>query len=476
MGNHDTFVITSIKPNMNNDRFVEALKSLKALGLSYAPITKEWFGGLPDVEFQILAQLGGITYEVVTNEDDDMRVSHCPICGASINRIFDINKKPTGYYELITRRGQVHEHDGVKVTGKAVRDAKLKAKTPSPVDRDLGYAEAPVEAPKPIDPTPERSPDPAPRMASEDVRTMVSETLQELMPGTVGAALTMATQTLTSKIEAVATRVISDRLPVEHRVVVTGQGSEDRVIEGRPHKNFGKVLDALQLGFIPFLVGPAGSGKSDAASLAAEALGLEFEFTPFHADSGAADTLGYMDIRGEAIETAFKRAWRNGNTLWLGDEFDAGPGAHAVPLAEALKPGAKHCAFPDGKIAKGEGFYAMLGANTAGNGAEGGYMRNQIDAATRNRLVFIDWDYDEVAEFDWAGRDQSDWVRHVQRIRHASRKAGIETVIASVRASVMGAQYLRKLGDKYSYDQLDDMLIYQGCAPDDRKAIGKAMS
>lgn len=297
-----------------------------------------------------------------------------------------------------------------------------------------------------------------------DVRSAVENHLNELIPDTVAVAV----QTSRPKIRDAVREEWNRIAPIEHQIVVTGPNDERRTINGRPHPELEFVIDLLSAGQIPFLYGPAGSGKTSAAMQAAEALGVQFYATSFGPESGAGDTLGFPDANGNTVRTQFRDAWEHGG-LWIGDECDAGPGDHMIPVNMALGNG--HCAFPDGIVPRHPKFYAMMGANTAGSGGTDQYQRHQIDYATRNRFAMVAWEYDEDGEVDWAGRDQKEWVQHVQKLRHAAIRLGINSLVISPRASINGAAMLRKYGDKYNFDKLDDTYIWQGCTADDKRAV-----
>lgn len=499
-----TKVTAKVKRGTQQKQFIAAIGACKKAGLKYSSIRKQWTGEVDQLTLVDLQDIEAL--EVTTSSDaptetpkDDPMAKATPCtykfgtlskCGVSLSRERDGEKLTGRYVRYADKANHMHEWpigSGEYVhTTKALLDFWDKhereeylyqpetptlTETPTPQD-DQERHETKTE---PTDTDPIRSETPRGSVGAQDggsLRQEISDLLSELMPGTVGAALTLATSTLETKIVSTAERIIQDRIPVEHSITVHDLKTDKTwTIEDRPHKQFNLMMDVLKAGLIPLLVGPAGSGKSQAARLAAKCFGLKFRMTAFNEESGIADTLGYPDANGNTYRTQFRDAWEHGH-LWLGDEIDAGPGAHMVPLNDALSPGNDECAFPDGIVTKGETFMAILGSNTALKGSDGMYLRHQVDAATADRFVFIDWDYDELAELDWAGRDQIDWTRHVQRIRHAIAKCDSVSILASTRASINGAKLLRKYGaDKYSWDLLDDMLIWKGCNADDKSQV-----
>ena len=99
------------------------------------------------------------------------------------------------------------------------------------------------------------------------------------------------------------------------------------------------------------------------------------------------------------------------------------------------------------------------------------YLRNQVDAASLDRFKFIDFDYDESAELDWAGHDQREWVEFVQRVRAAARRLELRVVI-SPRASINGADELRAGDD---WDVLANEYIWNKMASADREMLKEAI-
>ena len=136
-----------------------------------------------------------------------------------------------------------------------------------------------------------------------------------------------------------------------------------RINVGRTHRQFEEVLSWVDAGCYPFLIGPAGSFKTSAATKVAEALGR-----PFHMDSMSEgktpfDLLGFNDPTGKPVYTELRKAWENGG-VFLCDEMDAG-NANVLATLNALlsQPVA---AFPDGMIARHDAFVFIAAGNTTG--------------------------------------------------------------------------------------------------------------
>lgn len=236
-------------------------------------------------------------------------------------------------------------------------------------------------------------------------------------------------------------------------------------IEGRYHHKLPTLVRVLNQRLHVMMVGAAGSGKTTAASQAATALGLRY----FEASMGPVtsqwDLIGYRSPDGIYIPGLIREPFENGGLLTL-DELDNSNPSVLTVLNSALSNG--HCSFPDAMIEKHPDFVLVGAGNTYGRGADRLYVgRNQLDAATLDRFAVIDWDYDEDAEIEWAGSDQLDWTRYVQRVRHAAMNHAMRVVI-SPRASIFGAKLLRA---GMNLSEIEDMVLYKGMSSDDKTRL-----
>ena len=188
------------------------------------------------------------------------------------------------------------------------------------------------------------------------------------------------------------------------------------------------------------LVGPAGSGKTSAVEALAKHLNVAFAAQSFCNQTSLQNLLGYMDANGKYVASAFRKVFENGG-IFCGDELDNGNPNITAALNSALANG--FVQFPDRLVYAHETFVFVGGANTYGMGANAIYVgRNPLDGAFRNRLRIVAWGYDEALESQWCAQyNQPEWVRYVQKCRHAADKLGIRHVI-SPRASLMGAEAL----------------------------------
>lgn len=208
----------------------------------------------------------------------------------------------------------------------------------------------------------------------------------------------------------------------------------------------------------PFLVGPAGSGKTTACEQAAKALGLEFFFTSVCAQTSKSDLVGYRDATGNYIRTPLRDAYEFGGVFLL-DEIDAG-NANVLVVLNALASGASYT-FPDRKVDRHKDFILCAAANTYGLGANSVYIgRCKLDESTRNRFRPMEWGYDEAFEATLTGTDAigKAWLAKIRKLRVKADELKLEKVI-SPRQSIGGAQMLRA---GYPEEQVLKDLIWSG--------------
>ena len=241
-------------------------------------------------------------------------------------------------------------------------------------------------------------------------------------------------------------------------VVVT---RPDKTIKnvGKQHKQFKQLLSYLACELHVWMTGPAGSGKSHAAMSAADALGLAFYSEPISMQTGEHVFMGYKDANGVYQKTMFRDCYQKGGVFLL-DEADRGNPNTLGKLNQAIANG--QCAFPDKMVKIHKDFRLIAAANTYGRGGNRVYVGPvQQDAASLDRFVLIDWDYDEALEAEMAGHPE--WVKFVQRARHAAADLGIRIVI-SPRASVSGAKLL-KAG--VGRQEVEDAVLWKGIGADE---------
>lgn len=243
---------------------------------------------------------------------------------------------------------------------------------------------------------------------------------------------------------------------VPPKVIEIRQNGEARQLEGLNHYMFENVLKCLAAKCNVMMVGPAGSGKTTCADRAAKALGLEFFAMSVGLQTSKVEFMGYMDANGRYVRTLFREAYENGG-VFLIDEIDAGnPGIMTIVNA-ALANGV--CAFPDKMVPKNPKFICCAAANTFGKGADRMYVgRNQLDAATLDRFVKMDFDYDEVLESKLS--TNLDWFKLIVKLRKAAFNKKLR-VLVSPRATFNGCALLEQ---GLTFWEALELTVFNGCS------------
>lgn len=264
---------------------------------------------------------------------------------------------------------------------------------------------------------------------------------------------------------------------------------------GVQHVQFEALLRIASQRVHTWLVGPAGSGKTSAAHAVATALGLTFRAKSVGPQTSESSLLGYNDANGRYVRTPLRDAYEHGGVFLL-DEVDAGNPGVLVVINNLTANGS--CGFPDnGDVKRHEDFVLIAGANTIGQGADRQYVgRQQIDAATLDRFVFLPWDYDARIEaaacgvpVEWfseaappkaldfvavddeaaVNRRLETYVKKVVAIRNAIAGLGQGVrVIVSPRANINGVKLIRA---GFRVEDVLDLAVWKGCDADTRRKI-----
>lgn len=249
------------------------------------------------------------------------------------------------------------------------------------------------------------------------------------------------------------------------RVAEIQVGKAPKVALKRSHKMLPVVLQALVAGASPFLVGPAGSGKTTLAQQIAEVLKLKFYVAS--RVTSEFKLIGFVDAHGATVRTSFREAYEHGG-VFLFDEVDASDSDAMTSFNAGLSNG--FVDFPDGLVMRHKDFHAIAAGNTYGRGADRQYVgRNQLDAATLDRFQIFEVDYDEQLEDELAGN--LEWSGYVQKVRKAIMSQQVRH-IASPRASIIGA---RMLAAGMERDLVENATVWKGLAVDVRRRIETEM-
>ena len=255
---------------------------------------------------------------------------------------------------------------------------------------------------------------------------------------------------------------------ISHEVVVKNEiGEIQTKIEGC-HRLFADLLKRVSLRMNVLLVGPAGSGKTHAAHQCAEVLGLDYYPMSVGPQTSKSDLIGYMDATGRLVRTVLREAYENGGVFLL-DEMDAG-NAGVLTVLNALLANSV-CSFPDGVIRKHDDFICIAAANTFGQGANRQYVgRQQLDAATLDRFVGMEWDYDTDLEEKFSA-SQPDWCLYVWGLRKSAESLGIKRVFGTRRIQ----QGVKMLDAGISLAEVKDQTVFFGVPSDERAKLERGI-
>lgn len=272
-----------------------------------------------------------------------------------------------------------------------------------------------------------------------------------------------------SKIDRrVAAKVkhLEDAINSARPIYVVSPDFESRPVEGVQHHNFETLIHVVSSGQPVMLVGPAGTGKSHAAESVASVLGLEFYAMSVGAQTSKSDLIGYMDAMKNYVSTPFRKAYEEGG-LFLLDEIDAGNSNVLIQLNAALANG--YMSFPDQMVRRNKNFRFVASANTFGLGANRQYVgRNQLDAATLDRFVTLQWDIDDNVESSLAvGRFGPAWLSVVKLVRNYVAERELRVVV-SPRATQRGS---RLLAAGLEFNDVLHMALLSQFAADEKKDL-----
>lgn len=202
------------------------------------------------------------------------------------------------------------------------------------------------------------------------------------------------------EVAAIVREEVANKVP---RSISVERPDAPSVDVGVQHSSFEALLRAVGARRNVWLPGPAGSGKSSAASAVAKALSLPFYATSVGPQTSQASLIGYCDANGKYVTTQLREAFEKGGVFLL-DEVDAGSPAVLVVINALLATG--HAAFPDKVVDKHDDFVLIAAGNTFGQGADAQYVgRQKLDEATLDRFVFLPWETDPTLLAALAGLD-----------------------------------------------------------------------
>ena len=171
---------------------------------------------------------------------------------------------------------------------------------------------------------------------------------------------------------------------------------------GLQHPKFEAILRCVQQRMHIWLAGPAGSGKTTTAAAVAKALDLPFYCTSVCAQTSEAKLMGYNNVSdGSHVRSLLREAYEFGGVFLL-DEADAGTAGILTVINQCMSN--PQVGFQDAVVERHPDFVVIACANTYGSGANRQYVgRNQLDAATLDRFVFMEYGYDSNIEASMCG-------------------------------------------------------------------------
>ena len=236
------------------------------------------------------------------------------------------------------------------------------------------------------------------------------------------------------QVNALIDSKVSHLKPVPLGINLTVNDKPIQVASDYHHKQFKDVLTALSTREPVYLYGTASGGKTTmykqlAASLSAmndtdiKLITSVQLFTQF-------EITGYKDANGVFISTIFHDWFVNGGLLAI-DEFDRSMAKALTALNQMIEN--KFFTFPDGqRLEMHKDCYFIASGNTPLNGnGSGMYNASEaIDAATRDRFIAIEFEFDAHIE-DLMSNGNDVWLDNVRRIRSSVAELGISIVVST---------------------------------------------
>ncbi len=316
-------------------------------------------------------------------------------------------------------------------------------------DTDAPHADA-VDEITPDDISP-RMPSPRPTASTpaSAVAPSTAEALAALLASLTPAGASDADahariDALSGTVAELTTKVATISAPLRIEVTHAANPEAPAKSLGVQHHAFPTLMRVVQTRLpngrriMPWLVGPAGTGKTKAASGVADALGVPLALIGTMTD--AFQVLGYMDARGAYVSTPFRQAWEFGGVILL-DESDRADAHATVALLGGLDSGTMQ--FPDARVPMHADCIIIAAGNTSGTGATAQFRAAKAqDSAYADRFVFLDWPHDDALES--ALSTHAEWLRYVRAVRQEvrARKLPEQGFDVTTRATLDGQSLL----------------------------------
>lgn len=236
------------------------------------------------------------------------------------------------------------------------------------------------------------------------------------------------------------------------------------------HEMMQYLLYLLAQGEHVYLWGDAGSGKSTAAFMAAQALGRRYGYISLTPQTFESRLFGFISPTGKYITTEFRECYEKGGVYCI-DEGDNGSGNLYTALNGALENNI--CSFPDKQVKRHKDFVVVMTGNTSGGGPNPMFpTRRPFDKAFAERFTYIEWGYDERLERAIALSINAEvapiWHEYCLKLRAYCRQHQ-PMVLVSPRAVFKGCKYMRDA--IMPLDLLMQSVIFKGYDATSVKAI-----
>lgn len=223
-----------------------------------------------------------------------------------------------------------------------------------------------------------------------------------------------------------------------------------------------------------YLYGKPGSGKTSGAFQAFESMGLSRNFISLNPQTADSRLNGFLDATGTFRDTAFFRAYTAGEGFCI-DEIDNANDNLLTSLNSALDN--SRAAFPNGNHPRHQNFALVVTANTAGRGGDLNHAgRRPLDAATLERFVFLEWQYDLALEEKLTlgiNENAQGWLSWVCKVREFC-KTDYPRLVVSPRASMNGAMLLKSGAYEEDIEGLAESVVFKGLDKETKAKILKA--
>jgi len=365
--------------------------------------------------------------------------------------------------------------DLAKRTIRLAFEGRPAPEVPEPVELEVEAEEAP-EAPK------------APQEVVVHGNGLEATLLQGLLPY-IQTTIDQNVQKQTGDIQALVKQFVNEVAPRE--IVIQDKIKDiEYKLPQMVHKSVPKLIAIAEARKIHGkavhcqLVGPAGTGKTHAVHQVADACGLDYYPTSVGPQTSKTDLLGFKDAHGNYNESLVYKAVKHGGILLL-DEFDSANAGVVTILNSILANDV--ASFPNGEVVEvHKDFVCFIACNTFGRGGDRQYVgRNQLDLASLDRFVVVEFDLDEALETALVtgvapnrqlktfqprqvseaeiGQLLADYRRWRKRAEESSERVHIG------QRSIIFGVILLKAG--FERDEIDEMAVWKGVSKDIRSRI-----